>query len=325
MNSLTFAALRLLANGEFHSGEAMAQKLGVSRAGIWQALKGIEQGGLTLYKVRGRGYCLPERVEWLDRKAILAALAQDAKGFSIEVLDWVDSTSTTLAQRAAAGAPSGSVVLAELQTHGRGRRGRPWQSGLGGALTFSLLWRFEQGASALGGLSLAVGLAVLRALNQMQVNGVQLKWPNDILFQYHKLGGILIELQGDALGPTSAVIGIGLNTKLSEVVKTHIDQAATDIYSVTGTVVDRNILLARMLVHLRRVLEDFQKHGFAPLKSEWTKHHAYHGKPVTVHLPAGGKRGGIVRGVADDGSLLLETSAGRQLLNVGELSLRGSE
>lgn len=324
MNSIAFAALRLLANGEFHSGEAMAHKLGVSRASVWQALRGIEQGGIRLYKVRGRGYCLPEPVRWLDRKAILAALGRDAKEFSIEVLDQAESTSTALMERAAAGAPSGSIVVAELQTHGRGRRGRPWHTGLGGALTFSLLWRFEQGAGVLGGLSLAVGLAVLRALEEMEARGAQLKWPNDIVFQYHKLGGILIELQGDALGPSSAVIGVGLNTRLSDAVKSRIDQAVTDIHSISGAAPDRNLLLARVLIRLRAMLEEFQKHGFAPFKSEWVKHHAYHNKPVTISLPGGARRSGIVRGVANDGALLLETSEGRQHLNVGEISLRGA-
>ncbi|MGH8757596.1 MAG: HTH domain-containing protein, partial [Burkholderiales bacterium] len=145
MKPLTFAVLRLLADGEFHSGEVLAHKLNISRATIWNALKVVDEAGLALYKIRGRGYRLAEPMQWLDRTKIASALGAQANRFNLELIDCADSTNTLLMQKAAMGAVHGSVIAAELQTHGRGRRGRSWHSNLGGALTFSLLWRFNQG------------------------------------------------------------------------------------------------------------------------------------------------------------------------------------
>ena len=167
MTPLTFQTLRLLADGEFRSGEAMARTLGVSRASFWNALHALDGTGLEIFKVHGRGYRLSQPLVWLERGAIERALGADAGGFSIEVLDLVPSTNTLLMERVAAGAPGGSVLAAEWQTQGRGRRGRVWHATPGAALTFSLLWRFQLGASALSGLSLAVGVAVIRALDAL--------------------------------------------------------------------------------------------------------------------------------------------------------------
>ncbi len=175
MNALTFQALRMLADGEFRSGEAMARVLGVSRASVWNALHALDASGIEIFRVRGRGYRLAEPLSLLANDAIESALGAAAPRFSIEVIDRVESTNTLLMQRAAAGARSGTVIAAEWQTDGRGRRGRAWHALPGAALTFSLLWRFEQGAGLLAGLSLAVGVAVTRALAQCGVRDAGLE------------------------------------------------------------------------------------------------------------------------------------------------------
>ena len=128
MTPLTFQTLRLLADGEFRSGEAMARTLGVSRASIWNALHALDGTGLEIFKVHGRGYRLSQPLVWLERDAIERELGADAGGFSVEVLDLVPSTNTLLMERVAAGAPGGSVIAAEWQTQGRGRRGRVWHA-----------------------------------------------------------------------------------------------------------------------------------------------------------------------------------------------------
>lgn len=327
---LTFSILRLLSDGEFHSGVTLAQELGVSRASVSNALRGLDEVGVVVHKVHGRGYRLPEPVQWLQRDAILKNLekyTKEAKIFHLEVLDTAVSTNSLLLQKTAieAGGMHGVHVLAtELQTGGRGRRGRQWHSGLGDGLTFSLLWRFQQGAGFLSGLSLAVGVAIARALESAGIQGTALKWPNDVLFHYRKLAGTLIELQGDMLGPTVAVIGIGMNLKLSDGIKAHIDQGVTDVFSITGEMPDRNQLLALLLVELAKVLREFEHEGFAPFRKEWVRHHGYENKPVTLRLPDGSSQKGVVHGVAEDGSLLLKTAAGKVLgsFNGGEISLR---
>jgi BirA family transcriptional regulator, biotin operon repressor / biotin---[acetyl-CoA-carboxylase] ligase len=323
MNTMAFKTLRALADGGFHSGEAIAQTLGVTRSAVWYGIRDIAGAGFQIEKVRGRGYRLSRPLSLLDAGTVSDLLGPQSATFEIEVLDSIDSTNTRLMQRAAGGAPSGLVLAAEAQTAGRGRRGRAWRSAVGSTLTFSLLWRFAQGARELAGLSLAVGLALARTLRAAGAAGVALKWPNDVVLPSGKLAGILIEMQGDVLGPSAAVIGIGVNVCADSRVADQVDQPMTDLESVTGKSVDRNALLARMLAELSGVLGSFAQSGFAPLRAEWQQLHVHQNRRVRLLLPDGESLAGIARGVADDGVLLLETAAGVQGFHSGELSLRG--
>lgn len=322
MNTLTFQALRLLADGEFRSGEDIARALGVSRASVWNALHKLDGAGVEVFRVRGRGYRLAEPLSLLDRDAVERHLGAHAARIRLEVLASAESTNTLLLQRAAAGAPAGSAIAAEWQTQGRGRRGRTWHSALGAALTFSLLWRFQQGASFVAGLSLAVGVAIARALVPLGVRDAGLKWPNDVLWRGRKLAGVLIELQGDMLGPSAAVIGIGLNCRLPDELRSRIDQPVADLATASGLSPDRNRALALILLELERVLAEFAREGFAPLRDEWHRRHIYQGKIVQLALPDGSTIAGKAEGVAEDGSLLLVTRAGRRRFHSGEVSLR---
>ncbi len=299
---LTFALLRLLVNGDFHSGATLAQRLGISRSSVSNALRGMQDYGLSLYSVRGRGYCLRNPPQWLNATRIEQALGEQARHFKIEILDSASSSNSLLLQRAAQGAPSGSVLALEWQNGGRGRMGRTWHSGLGNALTFSLLWRFEQGLSALSGLSLVAGVALLRALLASGIDHAQLKWPNDVLGPHGKLAGILIEAQGDMLGPSAVVIGIGLNLSLPKHLLPQIDQAVTSLTDMVATqsatqVPERNTLLATILHELHEALHKFSSHGFAPFRAEWESYHAWHNQIAQVMLPDGNSVAGIARGV----------------------------
>jgi BirA family biotin operon repressor/biotin-[acetyl-CoA-carboxylase] ligase len=320
MKALTSSVLRRLADGEFHSGEALARSLDFSRASVWNAIRDLEAAGIEVYKVHGRGYRLPHPITLLDPAAVERCLGEHAPRFTLDVRDTVVSTNTALLERA--GAPSGSVLAAEWQSGGRGRLGRAWHAGVGEALTFSLLWRFTRGAGALAGLSLAVGVAIARAVTAAGVRGATLKWPNDVLWRDGKLAGILTELSGDALGPTTAVIGIGLNVRLSQATRARIGQAAVDLEAACGTAPDRNLLLARVLIELGQALQAFERDGFAPLRAEWQRLHALQGRRVTLGLPDGARRSGTARGAAEDGAFLLETRAGIERFHSAEISLR---
>lgn len=314
--------LRCLADGEFHSGVALAQALGVSRGTVWNAVAAIEAAGLAVYRVRGRGYRLAHPVSLLDASEIARHAGRSASRLAIEVVDVTASTSTLLAARAAAGAPGGTVIAAERQEHGRGRLGRSWHAGLGGGLTFSLLWRFEHGAAALSGLSLAAGLALVRALERLGARDVKLKWPNDAMWCGGKLGGILIEMQGDALGPSATVIGIGLNLRLTEAVRSAIDQPVSDLETACGATLTRSAVLGLVLDELVAMLQVFEREGFAPLRGEWERHHAHQDKPVALSMPDGRTIQGVARGVADDGALLFEADGEVRRLHSGEIGLR---
>ncbi|MBI2312720.1 MAG: biotin--[acetyl-CoA-carboxylase] ligase [Betaproteobacteria bacterium] len=324
MNRYTLPALRLLSGGEFRSGEEIARRLGVTRASVSNALKDLGEAGLKVFKVRGRGYRLAEPVAWLDRDQVLSALGPKARLFDLAVLDETESTNTLLMAEAGHGAASGRVIVAEAQTHGRGRLGRPWHSGLGGALTFSLLWRFDQGVGFLSGLSLAVGVALTRALEAQGVTGVALKWPNDVLHDGKKLAGILIELQADMLGPSVAVIGVGLNVKLAKPVRSRIDQAATDLSSAGAGRWDRNTLLAALLLALAEAMQEFAATGFNGFRKEWESRHAYQGKRVRLELPDGGSVEGVVKGASAEGALVLAVGGAERKFLSGEISLRAA-
>jgi len=324
MPANTFDLLRLLSDASFHSGAALARKLGATPSAIQQALRELESRGLRLLRVRGRGCRLVEPYEFLDAAAVQAQLGAHARHFRLELVDACASTNTLLLERARGGAPSGSVIACEMQSAGRGRRGNSWQSGLGGSLTFSLLWRYTQGAAGLSGLSLAAGVAVARALASAGAADVQLKWPNDLLHAGRKLGGILIEVHSDGPDSTAAVIGIGLNVRLHTSLRDAITQAVTDVASISAQPPQRNRLLAATLIELAQVLDQFALHGFAPLRQEWMARHAHQGKAVTLSSADGAAVSGRAAGVAGDGALLLETARGVERYVSGELSLRAN-
>jgi BirA family biotin operon repressor/biotin-[acetyl-CoA-carboxylase] ligase len=323
-SALTFTLLRRLADGEFHSGEVLAQQLGISRASVSNALRGVENLGLELYSVRGRGYRLCHPPQWLDAARVGGYLAELSGRFQIEIADSAVSSNTLLLRRAAQGAPGGSVLALEWQSGGRGRLGRTWHSALGGGLTFSLLWRFDCGLSALSGLSLAAGVALIRALRALGVTGAQLKWPNDVVAAGGKLAGILTEAQGDMLGPCAVVIGIGLNLALPKALMRQIGQPVTCMAELMGAPPERNLLLAALLRELDGVLHTFAAHGFAALREEWESYHAMQNQPVQLSLPDGGLVNGTALGVDESGALVVETAGGAKRFNVGEISLRGA-
>ena len=323
MNTLTFPILRLLSDGKFHSGEAIAQQLNTSRSTVWNALQDAEALGIEIFSVRGRGYKLPQPVTLLDEQAILSAIGEQRAWFKLEVHDHLESTNTYLMKKISLGQAHATCAAANLQTKGRGRRGRNWQAGLGASLTFSLLWRFQCGASALSGLSLAVGVALMRALHGLGIAQAQLKWPNDVLIGREKLAGILIELQGDMEGPSTAVIGVGINLNLPANIKQQIDQPVIDLASVTELAINPNELLGILLKHLAEVLSSFEQQGFASVRDEWIKHHAYHQLPVKMLHPDGRETIGTAIDVAEDGILLVKTALGEQRFSSGEISLRG--
>lgn len=319
MNSRTWQLLRLLADGEFHSGEVLGQQLGVSRATVFSSLTTVEEYGVVLQRIRGRGYRLAKPWPCLDAEVVQSHLGAVAPCFKVEVLQQAASSNTELLRRATAGAPTGSVLAVELQTAGRGRIGRTWHSGLGNALTFSLLWRFDCGLNGLSGLSLAVGLAILRALKRFDAVDVGLKWPNDILAVQGKLGGVLIEAQGDMYGPSSVVIGIGINCTLPFKLEQVITQPAVALDQLCAAPPQRNQLLSVLLQELAQILDVFSRAGFASLRADWQAHHAFQDRSINLQMPDGSTVSGIARGVSDSGELLLETAQGIRAFNSGEV------
>ena len=319
MTESHFSLLRVLADGTFHSSEQLGRSLGLSRAGVSGAVKKIEAMGIRVFKLRGRGYRLAEPADLIDRQALAARLKKSVPALSIEVLDECPSTNSLLVER---GGAHGAVLACEHQSAGRGRRGNAWLSAPAAGLTFSIAWRFPRGAASLAGLSLAVAVGAIRALENLGVGGVQVKWPNDLCSEGRKLGGILVETSGDAAGPSTAIIGLGLNVRDGAGLLGRIGQPATDLASCAGTVPPRTGLLAALIESLAVVLGDFAHEGFAPFRDDWQRRHLWQGKRVKLALPGRRVAEGEVLGVAEDGALMLASPRGVERFHGGEISLR---
>jgi BirA family biotin operon repressor/biotin-[acetyl-CoA-carboxylase] ligase len=313
--------LRCIADQQFHSFDEIKKATGLSEIDLATALATLAGEGIETEVTRGRRCRLISPFRPWDTNEILSHLGGHARAFTIDVVDQTGSTNDDLMVKARQGAPSGLVRVAELQTAGRGRRKRNWYSGPGGALTFSVLWEFSNGARALSGLPLAVGVSLVRTLHALNLAGVLLKWPNDLLWEQRKLGGILIETSGSTDGKVSAVIGIGLNLRLSPGVAERVDQPAADL-ETAGLQTGRSELLARVLIDLKGVLDTFSREGFAALRPEWERFHAYQDKMVCLDMSGGKHLEGRVIGVDEYGALLLDTASGRREFHGGELSLR---
>ena len=320
--------LPLLADGEFRSGQELADVLGVSRTAVWKQVNRLaEESGIEIESVKGKGYRIPGGIDLLSADGVLDALAPRPLSLlsRLAVLDSVDSTNAEVLRWAQEGGAPGMVCTAEQQTVGRGRRGRQWVSPYASNLYLSLLWEFSQGAAALEGLSLAVGVAVARALRACGAAAVQLKWPNDVLHDGRKLGGILLEMSGDAAGSCRVVVGVGLNVAMPATAANAIDQAWTDLKTISaGELPGRNRLLAELLNELLPLVADFEQQGFKHWREEWMALDAFDGAPVVLHTGSG-ELAGIARGVDQRGALQLESTTGVQSVYGGEISLRAAQ
>ncbi|MCC7199194.1 MAG: biotin--[acetyl-CoA-carboxylase] ligase [Gammaproteobacteria bacterium] len=316
----------LLADGEVHSGEALAAALSVSRAAVWKQVRALEDWGLAVQAAPGRGYRLDSPVELLDAARIRSRLMGPAAGRlrTLEVLTETGSTNTHLLQVPPVPAGRFDACLAEFQSAGRGRRGRSWVAPFGSGLCLSLGWTFALIPSQLPALSLAVGVGILRSLDEAGVRGASLKWPNDVLLDGGKLGGVLIELRAEAGGPAQVVIGIGLNVRLPQRVRAEIGAmglAVADLAGDAGIAASRNALAAALINRLVPLLEEFEAQGFEPFAGEWTQADALRGLPARVQ--AGDTTiEGVARGIDADGALLLEAGGQLKRFISGEASLR---
>ena len=317
--------LPLLASGHFVSGQELAAALGVSRTAVWKQLKKLSDLGLHIESVKGRGYRIPGGIDLLQEEAVRNAMTPQSLAL-LGHLDLRDSTGSTNAeamQQIREGAAAGYVCTAEQQSAGRGRRGREWVSPYARNLYVSAVWEYSGGAAVLEGMSLAVGVAVARALRKCSVPPVQLKWPNDVLADGAKLGGILLEMTGDAAGVCQVVVGIGLNVDMPGEQGADIDQAWTDVARwCHGDRPSRSVLLGTLLDELLPLLASFEQTGFTPWREEWQSLDAYAGQAVVLQS-AGQQMAGVARGVDGRGALQLETAAsGVQSVFGGEISMR---
>jgi len=320
-----FELLRHLANGAIYSGQSLASMYGVSRMTIHHSISKLEDFGIRFDRVPGRGYRLAHPLELLDQGRIWSGLGESCRRYvqCLEVLPHIDSTNSQLLRRALDTAAHGQVCLAECQTAGRGRRGRRWVSPFGRNLYLSLLWRFESCSPELSALSLLIGLAVAEVINRLGVRDIGLKWPNDIVWQGQKLGGILLEMNGELSGRCHVVIGVGINVSMPRVEDRHIEQPWTDMVRLLPDgLPSRNDLAARVIESMVAAVRRFENQGLNGMVQAWRAFDCYYGKAVALHLSTEVKFG-TAWGVDPLGRLRLRHGDVEQLYSNGEISLRG--
>lgn len=256
-------------------------------------------------------------IEPLDAGRVRAGLPQWTRLGGLRVHAEVDSTNSWLQERAHS-LPSPYACLSEHQHAGRGRRGRTWLDGTGRDLCLSVFRRFDTGEPRAQGLSLAIGVAAVRALEAAGAHGLGLKWPNDVVWRDRKLGGILIE--GAVAGRVwAAVIGIGVNVHAEEAPEGGPPRVHLD--AIPGARASRNRLAARLIAEVCAECDRFEARGGGPAIAEWKALDAMRGRPVDVVSPRG-RVGGVARGVDEAGELLVEVNGGIERFVSAEVSLR---
>lgn len=324
--------LGLLADGGWHSGQRLAEQLHISRAAVWKLINGLRDIGIAI-EAQHQGYRLRQAVDLYDEQRLRSLSAEYAARLQqIDCLFVVASTNSHVSQQPVEVAGNAVLCVAELQQAGRGRRGRSWLAPFGESVCMSLGWLFDSMPVNFSSLSLVVGVVLTRVVRAYGVHEAGVKWPNDVLWRGRKLAGVLIEMRGEPDGPAQVVIGIGLNHRLSAASREQLQAqssaqslAVCDLYEMLGeSCPTRNELVAAFSRELIDCLQQFAYSGFAPFIAEWQSYDVLEKAEVQVLL--GEQRVmGIAQGVSLDGSLLLNTPAGIQHFNSGEVSVRAGQ
>ena len=310
--------ISILADAEFHSGEQLGERLGMSRAAINKHIQTLRDWGVDVFTVPGKGYSLPEPIQLLDEEQI----ARQIEHGRVTVLPVIDSTNQYLLDRLSE-LQSGDACVAEYQQAGRGRRGRKWFSPFGSNLYLSMYWRLEQGPAAAIGLSLVIGIVIAEVLQSLGADKVRVKWPNDLYLQDRKLSGILVELTGKTGDAAQIVSGAGSNLMMRRGESDVVNQGWISLQEA-GISIDRNTLAACLIKELRAGFKLFENEGLAPYLTRWEKLDNFINRPVKLII--GDKEiFGISRGIDAQGALLLEQDGMVKPWIGGEISLRSAE
>lgn len=311
-----FDLIALLADGDFHSGSDLGSKLGISRAAIWKRIQRVtEELGIAVQSVPGKGYRLAQPIQMLCKDTI----QYSAPTLPVFVFNSIDSTNEQ-AKRLLPTCNAPLVVFAEHQTQGKGRRGREWVSPFAQNLYLSFVWPVTAGLNQIDGLSLVVGLAVLKSIKRVSGIEAQLKWPNDVLIDGRKVAGILLELLGDPAELCHVVIGIGVNINMLDS-SDAIDQDWTSLIKEVGERIERVAFAQMILEELDLYLEKQKKYGFSSMRAEWLAYSAWQGRNVQLQMGNNSVQGQVL-GVGDKGEICLLVDGEERKYLGGEISLR---
>lgn len=293
----------ILSDLNFHDGDAIGSKLNITRAAIWKIIKKLEEYGIEVNSIKNKGYSLHEPLLLLDKEKIVHEIANP--NIPIDIFESIDSTNNFLKKNLFS--EKRRIAISEYQTQGRGRMGRNWQSPFGKNIYLSLSYLFDKDVSELHGLSLVVGIAVINAIKEIGITEpmLQLKWPNDGVYQGKKFMGNLVELLSESHGYTKAVIGIGINVNMDS--NSDIEQEWVSLKQIINKYIDRNILCISLIHNLNYSLEQFEKYGLTYFTNQWQELDSVKDSKISLNNQ---QITGIAKGVDQFGNLLIDIGDG---------------
>ncbi len=318
---LRYRLLKQLADLNYHSGNVLARQLACSRTAVWKAIRQLREAGIDIQSRHGKGYRLLTAMDLLDEAELAQNLCRTPA--SIELYAELDSTNSYLLARLHRESIHAHVVLCEYQRSGRGRRSRPWLSPFAAGLYLSIGWHFAAPPASLNALSLACGVALIRALQQAGADAIYLKWPNDVIANDAKLAGILIESRSETATSSDVVIGIGVNINLDDAIREKIDQPVIDLASIVDSPVLRNRIAADIIDAQFVMLEQVSRQGANSFIRSWREFDYLTDKKISLHT-GNGIISGVVQGVDSNGLLVMNIDGTRQRFSSGEVSLQAS-
>lgn len=309
------------------SGQELCNRLGVSRTAVWKVIKQLQEEGYRIEAVKNKGYYLQETPDLLSASEITSRLTTQWAGRQLTYLEKTTSTNSVANKYAEDGKPHGTLIVADLQEQGKGRRGRGWYSGSGVNIYMTLLLRPVFSPDLASMLTLLMALSVSKALqkccSQESEHKIQIKWPNDILCNGKKVCGILTEMSAQMDFINHVVIGVGINVNQTEIPENIINMA-TSLQKETGEKFQRSILIADIMKNFEEYYKEFEKiRSLCTVMDEYNKELVNCEKMVKV---LGGKEDltGIAKGINEKGELLiLEESGIITPVFAGEVSVRG--
>ncbi|HLB55982.1 MAG TPA: biotin--[acetyl-CoA-carboxylase] ligase [Coxiellaceae bacterium] len=318
------SVLTLLSDGKRYSGEIIAKKLKMTRAGVWKIIQYANTVGIKINGITRIGYQITHPISFLSPVKIKEHLSKDQKKNIkiIEVFDEIDSTNSYLLQRIYEFSKIPRICLAEQQTDGRGRRGRIWHSPFAQNIYLSLLWKFSLARSDLNGLSLVIAIAIAEVLEKLKMpKKIKIKWPNDIFIDEKKCAGILIETRGEMHDGAQVVIGIGINVNMQASTEKEISQKWTSLSRELNHAIDRNELAAHVIDKVIADIERFDAKGFLPFQFLFEKYDMTFSQEIQIQFDNKSIKGKAC-GIDQQGRLILMTKEGRMHISIGDVSMQ---
>lgn len=308
------------AGDAYVSGEAISDKLGLTRAAVWKHVEALRAAGYRIDAVPAKGYrlaAIPDRLTALELRPLLNT--HDV-GRVLHAYEEIGSTNDRARELAEDGAEHGEVVVADTQTAGRGRRGRPWVSPPHKNVYFSVVLRPELPPARAPELTLVASLAVCDALRQAGVNA-GIKWPNDLLVDGRKIAGILLELAAEPDRVHWVVLGVGVNVNTAaEDFPEELRGEATSILLARGQPAPRALFAVACLTALEDWLDVHAEQGFDPIREAWRERSVTLGREVSVKAD-GRELVGTAADIDEQGALLVRTAGGMERVLAGDVQL----